>query len=350
VEELSMAHPKRLWTIAAVCLLAGCSAKPAEEAAKAGYRVFVTNERGGSLSVIDGATQRVTDTIALGKRPRGIALSPDGTRLYIALSGSPIGGPGVDESKLPPPDKTADGIAIFDVASLKLERVLRSISDPEQLAVSPDGRRLYVASEDSGKLIVLDAKSGAVVGSVDVGGEPEGVAVSPSGDLVAVTSEAGNHVALVDMSMMKVRATVPVGERPRGLSFARDGKTLFSTSELGHVVSLIDPAAGRVTGTIPLDQDLRAMALVASDDGKTLFVSTGRGGRIIRIDIAGLKQDGAATVGARPWGLGASPDGATLYSANGSSDDVSVVDAKGLRETMKIKAGEGPWGIAVVPR
>jgi YVTN family beta-propeller protein len=345
-----MAHPARFLVIATICMLAGCSAKPQESGAKPDYRVFVTNERGGSLSVIDGATHRVTDTIPLGKRPRGIALSPDGTRLFIALSGSPIGGPGVDESKLPPPDKTADGIAIFDVATLKIERVLRSISDPEQLAVSPDGRRLYVASEDSGKLIVLDARSGAVVASVDVGGEPEGVAVAPSGTLVAVTSEEGNHIALVDLTSMKLRATVPVGERPRGLSFTRDGKTLFATSELGHAVSVIDPAAERVTGTIPLDKDLRAMAVVTSDNGRTLFVSTGRGGRIIRIDVAGLKQNGAAAVGARPWGLGASPDGNTLYSANGSSDDVSVVDVAGFRETLKIKAGEGPWGIAVVPR
>ena len=41
----------------------------------------------------------------LGKRPRGIRVSPDRTQLYIALSGSPISPPGVDESKLPPPDR-----------------------------------------------------------------------------------------------------------------------------------------------------------------------------------------------------------------------------------------------------
>ena len=69
--------------------------------------IYVTNETGGDMSVIDAATNAVVATIPLGKRPRGIVASPDRTLLYVALSGSPIGGPNVDESKLPPPDRSA---------------------------------------------------------------------------------------------------------------------------------------------------------------------------------------------------------------------------------------------------
>src|SRR5690606_39229664 len=54
------------------------------------YRVLVTNERSGDLSVIDGATREVLATLPLGKRPRGLKISPDGKLLYVALSGSPI--------------------------------------------------------------------------------------------------------------------------------------------------------------------------------------------------------------------------------------------------------------------
>src|SRR5881628_1322970 len=55
--------------------------------------VYVTNETGGDMSVIDATTNAVVATIALGKRPRGIIASPDRTLLYVALSGSAIGGP-----------------------------------------------------------------------------------------------------------------------------------------------------------------------------------------------------------------------------------------------------------------
>src|SRR5262245_45221671 len=77
---------------------------------------YVTNEQSGDLTVIDAATRAVVTTVPLGKRPRGIAVSPDHTTLYVALSGSPTAGPGVDEKTLPPPDRTADGIGVVDIA------------------------------------------------------------------------------------------------------------------------------------------------------------------------------------------------------------------------------------------
>ena len=67
---------------------------------------YVTNENSGDLSVIDVQTNLVVATVPLGKRPRGIAVSPDGETLYVALSGSPAAPPGVDESTLPSPDRT----------------------------------------------------------------------------------------------------------------------------------------------------------------------------------------------------------------------------------------------------
>jgi len=114
-------------------------AAPAPPPPKAPYYVYVTNEPGGDLTIIDGGTDETVATVPLGKRPRGVRVSPDGTKLFVALSGSPIAGPGVDESKLPPADKAADGIGIFDIAERKVVRVLHGGSDPEQTALSKDG-------------------------------------------------------------------------------------------------------------------------------------------------------------------------------------------------------------------
>ena len=79
-------------------------APPASPPAPAatGPRVYVSDETGGRIVVIDPGTQQIAGTIAVGKRPRGLRLSRDGRQLLVALSGSPIAGPGVDESKLPP--------------------------------------------------------------------------------------------------------------------------------------------------------------------------------------------------------------------------------------------------------
>src|SRR5438045_9768139 len=55
-------------------------------------RVFVTNERGGTITVIEAATDMVIDTIQTGLRPRGARVSRDGKHLYVAVS-SPINAP-----------------------------------------------------------------------------------------------------------------------------------------------------------------------------------------------------------------------------------------------------------------
>src|SRR5438093_9123609 len=83
------------------------------------YLVFVSNERSGDVSVIDGATDAVVATFPVGKRPRGIHAAPDGKRLFVTLSGSPRMAPGIDEGRAPA-DKSADGLGVIDPVAHKL--------------------------------------------------------------------------------------------------------------------------------------------------------------------------------------------------------------------------------------
>jgi YVTN family beta-propeller protein len=79
-----------------------------------------------------------------------------------------------------------------------------------------------------------------------------------------------------------------------------------------------------------------------------LYVSTGRGGKIAVVDVAGTpKVVQEVAVGARPWGIALSPDGSRLYTANGPSNDVSVLDTATLKVIAKVPVGKSPWGVAV---
>jgi len=342
---------RRTFAAFAALSLAGCSPAPGgEHRPAAGPRVYVTNEMSGDLSIIDPAANKVVSRIALGKRPRGIIPSPDGRLLYIALSGSPIAGPGVDESKLPPADKTADGIAVLDVASGKVVRVLRGISDPEQIAVSPDGRTLYVASEDTGQVMLIDAAQGGVRAKLVVGGEPEGLAASPDGDLVYATSEEDSTIAVIDTKHRAVKTRIPVGKRPRTVAFLPSGTRALVPGENDATVSVIDVASSRVVRTMHIDADnAKPMGVVITPQGDSAFVTTGRGGELVRINIANLTVSGAAVVGERPWGVALSPDSRFVFTANGPSNDVAMVDARTMGIVARFKVGERPWGVATVP-
>jgi YVTN family beta-propeller protein len=321
-----------------------------DAAANSGYRVLVTNERSGTLSVIDGASRKVIATVPLGKRPRGMKTSPDGKLLYVALSGSPIAGPGVDASKLPPADKGADGIGVVDLASLKLLRILRGVSDPEQLAVSGDGKRLYIASEDTGRAIVLDAATGKQLASLSVGGEPEGVTLSPNGRFVYMSSEEDHQIAVIDTTSNKVVATFEVGQRPRFTEFSDDGAFAFVSGENDGTITIADARQHRVLRVIKLDGAMtRPVGMAVSHDGKRLYTVTGRARNLLAVDIATGKVAASVEVGTRPWGVAISPDGKTLFTANGSSNDVSVVDVATFKVEARIAVGDSPWGALIVP-
>ena len=318
-------------------------------AAPAGFRVLVTNERSGTLSVIDGPTRRVVATVPLGKRPRGIKVSPDRKLAYVALSGSPIAGPGVDASKLPPADKGADGIGIVDLTSLKLQRILRGVSDPEQLSVSADGRRLFVASEDTGKGVVMSAADGKVLASMPVGGEPEGVTTSPDGRFVYMTSEEHHQVAIIDVATSRVVKTVEVGLRPRFTEFSPDGKRAFVSGENDGTITVIDTARQAVLNRFTLQGALqRPVGMAVSRDGRVLYTVTGRGKTLLAVDTGSGKVLRSVEVGPRPWGVVLSPDQQTLFTANGSSNDVTVVDAASFKVERRIAVGDSPWGLLIV--
>jgi YVTN family beta-propeller protein len=322
---------------------------PASPAANANWRFYVTNETSGNLTVIDGASRKAVATIPLGKRPRGIQPSPGNRYLYIAMSGSPIAPPGTHESKLPPPDRTADGIGVFDIETHQVIRTLRGVSDPEQLAVSADGKQIYVASEDAGKAIVLDANSGRQLAALDVGGEPEGTARSPDGRYIYMSSEADHRVSVIDTRTHKIAAQIAVGLRPRAIAFAHSVDRAYVSGEADGTITIIDTQRFVPLQTFHFDNKAaRPMGLVAAPDDRYLFVTTGRGGTVARIDLKRMQLDGEVQVGTRPWGLAMSPDGQVLATANGPSNDVTLIDARRFTIIGKVPAGQGPWGVVAM--
>lgn len=349
-------HSLAVAGMAGALLSVGTEAHGAPSHARVPYFAYVTNEIGGDLSIIDGRTLEVVATVPLGRRPRGIAASPDGRELYIALSGSPIEGPPGARHAEPPPDKSADGIGVFDVASRTLSRVIRGVSDPEKLAVSRDGRRLYVASEDTGKAIVLDVASGQTLASIPVGGEPEGVRVTPNGRFVYVTSESANRVSVINTATDALVKQFAVGQRPRSVAFSPSGATAYVPGEFDASVTVVATRTETPEKTFELSPSdtfhpvvgaARPMDALVSHDGHHLYVSTGRGGAVVDVDLRSDRIVHAAMTGVRPWGIALSPDGRRLYAANGPSNTVSVLDTATFRVIATLSAGQGPWGVAI---
>ncbi len=356
------------WTsaVGALALLAAATLPAPARAAGAAYQIFVSNERSGDVTIIDGADFKVVGTIPVGKRPRGIHVSPDGKTVYVALSGTPIEGPPAldaqgnpilkknskadddddDDSKA---DKSADGIGVVDVAQRKLTGKIPAGSDPEEFALSKDGTRIYVSNEDIKTATVINIASRKVEHLIPVGREPEGVGVTPDGKQFYVTCETGGEVFVIDTSSYKVVGHFTVPVRPRSVAFLSNAAIGFIPSESKGQLNIIDTATPKVLKTIDLPAGSRPMRVRVSPDNSRVYVSDGRAGTVTVLDSQTYAVQATIKVGTRPWGIVLSPDGKYLFSSNGPSNDVSVVDLATNKEITRIKAGESPWGLTIVP-
>jgi YVTN family beta-propeller protein len=344
-------RPRASPSLAPALLLLAVLAIPARAAESSAERLYVSDETGGNVVIVDPQAAQVVARIPVGKRPRGIQLSLDHEKVYVALTGSPAAGPNVDESKLPPPDHRYDGIGVVDLKAQRLVNTYPSGIDPETFALSHDGKILYVSNEDSGQLSAIDLAKGTLLATVPVGSEPEGVAVSHDDRIVYVTCETSNALYVLDAKPMKVLAQIPSGKRPRAIYLSRRAHRGFATDEFGAALTEFSTDDYKAVRTIALGdpQVVRPMG-IASHDGKTLYVTTGRFGALLEVDAdAGKVERTIEHVGARPWGVALSRDGTKAYTANGPSGDVSVVDLKSGEVESRIKVGGSPWGVVLGP-
>ena len=311
------------------------------------YDVYVSNERSGDVTVIDGSTDAVVATFPVGKRPRGIHPTSDGKRIFVALSGSPRMAPGVDTERAPA-DKAADGLGVIDPVARKLTDRWHAGSDPEEFAISKDGKSAFVANEDDASVLMIDLGSGQPRGKVKVSEEPEGMGVNPANGEVYVTCEEKGEVFVIAPEQQRVVAKIETGGRPRSVAFLPDGSRAYVACETSGSVAVIDTASHKEIAKIQLPEGSLPMGTAMSTDGKELFVSTGRKNTVAVIDTTKNTVSATVPVGTRAWGIALSPDGTKLYSANGASDDVSVVEVKTRKELKRIKVGSGPWGVTTV--
>src|SRR5438093_3415693 len=247
------------------------------------YFVFVSNERSGDVSVIDGATDAVVATFKVGKRPRGIHATPDGQRVFVTLSGSPRMAPGVDENRAPA-DKNADGLGVIDPVARKLIDRWHVGSDPEQFAISKDGKFAFIANEDDASALIVDLNSGQPRGKVKVSAEPEGVAVNPTNGEVYVTCEEKGEVFVIDPDQQRVIAKIDTGGRPRSVAFLPNGSRAYAACENGGYLAVIDAKSHKPVSKIQLPTGSLPMGTAVSKNGNELYVSTGRGNTVAVID------------------------------------------------------------------
>ena len=298
--------------------------------------LYVTLERDHALAVVDAESGKLSRTVKIGKRPRGIALSKDQKQLYVAASDS-------------------NTIQIIDAATLKIVGKLPSGKDPETFALDPSGTRMYVSNEDDNRVTVIDIAQQKSIKQVPVGVEPEGITVSPDGRWVVSASETTNMAHWIDGEKLEIADNTLVDPRPRYTTFTSDSQQLWITSEIAGTLSIIDTGTRRIVKTLAFkipgvtQEKIQPVGIKIDPARRFAYVALGPANRVAVIDAQKLEVVDYWLVGQRVWNLEFSPDFKRLYTTNGLSNDVSIIDLENRKVLKSVAVGQYPWGIAVKP-
>src|SRR5204863_6458856 len=208
----------------------------------------VANRGGGNVSVIATAGNTVRATVTVGPGPTGVAVAPDGTRVYVANDG--------------------DGtVSVIDTASNGVIATVTVGGGPVGVAVTPDGARVYVGNFSGSTVSVIATATNTVTATVTVGLNPEGIAVTPDGTRVYVANFNANTVSVIATASNTVTATVTVGANPAGVAVTPDGAHVYVANQNSNNVAMIATASNTVTATVPVGVLPRAFGKFISSSG-----------------------------------------------------------------------------------
>jgi YVTN family beta-propeller protein len=186
------------------------------------------------IKVISTSTDQVTATLPLSSAPAQIAFSPSGATAYVT---------------------TADGLWIFSTATDQVTGVIRGLGDPHGIAVSPDGSTVYVTNTEQNTVEVIDAASNRVTDAIPVGQLPWGIVVSANGGTVYVADPDSDQVSVIDAKSNSVTSTISLSGGPAVLALTPDGSQLWVCGITSAILTVLDTSNDSVVGSLNLGGD-----------------------------------------------------------------------------------------------
>ena len=267
-----------------------------------------------SFSTIDVANWTVKSTTTLDHAWLGLAWHPDGTRLYSG---------GAAQNNV---QEFAYGDGVLTRARTFNLPPVSGDSFAGGLAVSRDGRTLYVTRMFAQTVSAIDIATGQVLSTASLGAEPYTCVVSPDGKTVYASLWGGSAVTVLAAPALTPIATVPMGEHPSAMVLSADGKRLFVAAGSTASVWVFDTFSLEAIEQISMSLSPEAPptatpnSLALSPDGQTLLVANADNNDVAVVDVSNSARSfvrGFIPTGWYPTGAIFSRDGRQIFVLSG---------------------------------
>jgi YVTN family beta-propeller protein len=321
-------------------------AKARREPSSVQVRIIQTNAASDTSTVIDPVTNSVIGKITDIEIPHGIVGAPDGSQLYIT-----------NEAK--------HSLDIVDSRTLRVKRRILLSGRPNNVAVTGDGSRVYVAiMEMPGTIDVIDVASMQKIKSIPVEGAIHNVYVTPDSKYAVGGSIQTSTINVIDIGRNELAWTLKMssGVRPMTFNANPDGSTknIFVQLSGFHGFAVVDfasrkevsriehpPALGQVAHYDGL-QGAPAHGLGVSPDGKTLWSTSKVYSTVYIHSLPDLTEIAQVYVGQHPEWVTFTPDGKTAYIGAAGDNVTYAVDVATMKTVAKIPVGQVPKRLASV--
>jgi YVTN family beta-propeller protein len=218
-------------------------------------------------------------------------------------------------------------------------------SDPEGVALTPDGSKAYVVHEDSSTISPVILRSRTVL--PDIPARPlwsEEIAISPDGREGWVNG--GNVLTPINLATDSPgRQIAYLGAW--GFAITPDGKWLYDANGGSDVTEPVNLRTGAIEPGIVVGPNPQGIAI--TPDGRTAYIADTGGDTATPFDITERRALRPISVGGAPFGVAISPSGRFAYVASRANGTVSVIRTSTNTVTRVVKVGALPQGVAVAP-
>jgi YVTN family beta-propeller protein len=315
--------------------------------AAAAQMLIVLNKSDHEAALVNPETYEVVARIPTGKGPHEVAVSPDGRYAYVTNYGSYA----VFREGERPQMQPGTTLTVIDLPGRKVKATweLGEYKQPHGIAVSRDGKRVWVTVEGSQAVLELDAASGRVVRVWKTEQRVSHMVVpTPDEQKLYVANIGSGSVTIINRRDDSVRS-IPTGAGAEGIDVSPDGREVWVTNRGANTISVIAVATDIVTqsfesgGTMPI-------RVKFTPDGKQVWVSNARSNNVTVFDAATRIPLGRIEVGAVPVGIQMTPDGQRAFIANTNDNKVSVLDVPARKLLRTFTTGTEPDGMAWVKK